>query len=224
VGASAPEDLRSMKMDCPDWGRLDMAAALNRLMEAAPGIPVIHIANSIGGHLIGFLPNFEKISRHIFIGVGLGTWWTHRFPGQQLLELFFWWIYGPYCLARKGYIPAGGLWGASTLPADAFRTWRRWCHKGDYFGRELGSRLQPNFFSDIRSPIISYVFTDDRLTTARTAHKFLEFLPRAKNEIRLKKPAELGVRELGHQNLYRHKNEAAWPEIWNAATGGSKPE
>ncbi|HOE33841.1 MAG TPA: hypothetical protein PLB14_10520 [Smithellaceae bacterium] len=31
VAASASKDLQSFKMDCPDWGRLDMAAALDRL-------------------------------------------------------------------------------------------------------------------------------------------------------------------------------------------------
>ena len=116
VGTSVPKSLKSFKTDFPDWGRLDMAAALDRLIAAAPGVPVIHIANSAGGHLVGFMPNHDKITRHVFIGVGFGTWWTHRFPKQQFLDLFFWWIYGPMKLAMKGYIPAGGLWGGSTLP------------------------------------------------------------------------------------------------------------
>jgi predicted alpha/beta hydrolase len=222
VGASAPEDLKSFKMDFPDWGRLDMAAALDCLSAAAPGAPVAHIANSAGGHLIGFAPNYDKIARHVFIGVGFGTWWRHRFPKQQLLDLFFWWIYGPLKLAAKGYIPAGGLWGGSTLPAGAFRTWRRWSHKGNYFYGELADRLRPNYFKDIRTPIISYVFTDDPMNDVKTARDFLEFMPAAKSEIRLRRPSELGVKSLGHQNLYRRTNEAAWPEIWTAAIGQSQ--
>lgn len=220
VGASQPADLSSFKMDYPDWGRLDMAAALERLIAAAPGVPVVHIANSAGGHLAGFMPNQDKIARHIFIGVGLGTWWTHRFPQQQLLDLFFWWIYGPLQLMRKGYIPAGGLWGGSTLPAGAFRTWRRWCHRGDYFRRELADRLKPHWFDEMKAPIISYVFSDDPLTTADSARKFLQFMPRTGKEVRLRRPADLGVGALGHQNLFRSKNAAAWTEIWDAAIDG----
>ncbi|MRR14896.1 MAG: alpha/beta hydrolase [Deltaproteobacteria bacterium] len=220
VGASAPADLGSFPMDYPDWGRLDMAAALERLIAAAPGVPVVHIANSAGGHLAGFMPNGDKIARHIFIGVGLGTWWTHRFPAQQLLDLFFWWIYGPAQLMMKGYIPAGGLWGGSTLPAGAFYTWRRWCHKGDYFRSELAESLKPHRFDEMTAPIISYVFSDDPLTTAESAQTFLQFMPRAEKEIRLRRPADLGVKALGHQNLYRRKNEAAWTEIWAAAING----
>ncbi len=220
VGASAPGNLKSFRMDFPDWGRLDMAAALNRLMNAAPGVPVSHVANSAGGHLVGFMPNHDKIARHVFIGVGFGTWWKHRFPGQQLLDLFFWWIYGPLKLALKGYIPAGGLWGGSTLPAGAFRTWRRWSHKGNYFYGELAGRLAPNYFNDITAPIISYVFTDDPMNDVKTARDFLQFMPNARGEVCLRKPAELGVRALGHQNLYRKNNEAAWAEIWRAAIEG----
>ena len=218
VGASAPKDLKSFKMDFPDWGRLDMAAALDQLIAAVPGVPVTHIANSAGGHLVGFMPNHDKIARHVFIGVGLGTWWRHRFPKQQFLDLFFWWIYGPLKLAMKGYIPAGGLWGGSTLPAGAFRTWRRWSHKGDYFRGELANRLKPHCFDDIKAPIVSYVFTDDPMTDTKSSRQFLEFMPHAKSEIRFRRPLELGgVRTLGHQNLFRRYNEAAWPEIRAAA-------
>lgn len=217
VAGSAPKDLRSFQMDCPDWGRLDMAAALERLIEAAPGVPVVHVGTSLGGHMVGFMPNHAKIARHVFVSVGFGTWWKHRFPKQQLLDLFFWWIYGPFNLARKGYIPAGGMWGGSTLPAGAFRTWRRWSHKGDYFLGELGDRLKPNYFNELKTPIVSYVFTDDPLTTPEIAGKFLEVLPNAKKDVRVRRPSDLGVKALGHQDVFRRHNAAAWPEIWGAA-------
>jgi predicted alpha/beta hydrolase len=220
VAASAPKDLRSFKMDCPDWGRLDMAAALDYLTEAAPRVPVVHMASSVGGHLVGFMPNHDKFARHVFVSVGFGTWWKHRFPKQQLLDLFFWWIYGPYHLALKGYIPSGGLWGGSTLPAGAFRTWRRWSHKGDYFRGELGDRLGPHYFDEVKAPIVSYVFTDDPITTPESARAFLEFLPNATKDLRVRRPSDLGVKALGHQNVFRRSNAAAWPEIWGAALEG----
>jgi predicted alpha/beta hydrolase len=220
VAASAPKDLRAFKMEYPDWGRLDMAAALDRLTEAAPHLPVVHVAHSVGGHLAGFLPNHRKVARHVFIGVGLGTWWTHRFPKQQLLDLFFWWVYGPFHLARKGYIPAGGLWGGSTLPASMFRTWRRWSHRGDYFRRELEDRLKPHYFDEITAPITSYIFTDDPLTTPRSGRRFLEFLPHATKDVRVRRPSDLGVKALGHHHVFRRKNAPAWGEIWGAALEG----
>jgi len=217
VAASAPKDLKTLKMDYPDWGRLDMAAALDRLTEAAPNVPVSHFAHSVGGHLVGFLPNHAKIRRHVFISVGFGTWWRHRFPKQQLIDLFFWWVYGPLQLARKGFIPSGGLWGGSTLPAGAFRTWRRWSHRGDYFKGELDTTLKPHSFAEITAEIISYVFSDDPLTTEASARELLEFYPHAKKEVRVRRPSEMGVKALLHQNVFRRSDSAAWPELWSAA-------
>jgi predicted alpha/beta hydrolase len=220
VGASAPKDLRAFRMEYPDWGRLDMAAALDCLIEAAPRLPVVHVAHSVGGHLVGFLPNHRKVARHVFIGVGLGTWWKHRFPKQQLLDLFFWWVYGPWHLARHGYIPAGGLWGGSTLPASMFRTWRRWSHRDDYFRRELADRLEPHWFEEVAAPITSYVFTDDSLTTPASAREFLQYLPRATKDVRVRRPVDLGVTSLGHHGFFRRRNVAAWREVWDAALEG----
>ncbi|MBP9649771.1 MAG: hypothetical protein KBE00_03045 [Syntrophaceae bacterium] len=101
--------------------------------------------------------------------------------------------------------------------AGAFRTWRRWLHKGDYLMGELADRLKPNCCNDIRAPIVFCVFSADPLTTAESAQKLLTGMPNARTEFHVLRPSDLGVRALGHQNLFRRKNEAAWPKIWDAA-------
>jgi predicted alpha/beta hydrolase len=217
TGGSAPKDFRSFKMDYTDWGRLDMVAALDFLIDqAGSDIPVVHLGNSVGGHMVGFMSNHDKVTRHVFVSVGFGTWWTHRFPKQQFMDLFFWWIYGPAKITFNGHLPAGGMWGGTTLPAAAFKTWRRWSHKGDYFRRELDKRLQPHWFDEVSSPILTLVFTDDALTTPATARRFQEFMPKAPREVRVLAPSELGVKRLEHQNIYRSGNAAAWPTLLEA--------
>ena len=78
IAGSRPEDLATMEMDYPDWGRLDMPAALGALIEAAPGLPVVHVGHSVGGHFLGFMPNQHRIARHAFVSVGSG-WWGGRY-------------------------------------------------------------------------------------------------------------------------------------------------
>lgn len=101
--------------------------------------------------------------------------------------------------------------------AGAFRTWRRWSHRDNYLRSELADRLKPHCYNEIKATIASYVFTDDPLTTAESAKKFLMCMPNARTEVHVLRPSDLGVRALGHQNLFRRKNETAWPKIWNAA-------
>lgn len=221
TGQSVPKDLLSFKGDYSDWGRLDMVAALDLLIDRVGGnVPIVHVGNSVGGHMIGFMSNHEKMSRHVFVSVGLGTWWTHQFPRQQALDLFFWWVYGPFSILRHGYVPAGGLWGGSTLPKSVFRTWRRWSHKRNYFREELDGRLQPHWFNEIRAPIAAIVFTDDPITNPETTRRFLAFMPNASASIRVLSPADLGVKRLDHQDIYRRRNAKAWPTILEAVLDG----
>ena len=77
IGGSRPDDLADMRMSYEDRGRLDMPAALEALIGAAPGLPVVHVGHSVGGHFAGFMPNHAKISRHAFVAVGSGYWRKH---------------------------------------------------------------------------------------------------------------------------------------------------
>ena len=115
IAGSRPDDLKAMAMDYPDWGRLDMPAALDALIEAAPGLRVVHVGHSVGGHFLGFMHNQDRIERHAFVSVGTG-WWGGHHRSYNPLELFFWLGFGPFSPMRHGYIKGGGLWGGTDLP------------------------------------------------------------------------------------------------------------
>jgi hypothetical protein len=100
IAGSRPDDLAAMVMDYPDWGRLDMPAAVEALAEAAPGLPILHVGHSVGGHFVGFMPNHARIVRHAFVSVGVGYWGLHH-RNYNPLELFFWLGFGPCSLARR---------------------------------------------------------------------------------------------------------------------------
>lgn len=152
VAGSRPDDLKAMTMDYPDWGRLDMPAALDALIEAAPGRRVVHVGHSVGGHFLGFMPNQDRIERHAFVSVGTG-WWGGHHRTYNPLELFFWLGFGPFSLMRHGYIKGGGLWGGTDLPRGVFTTWRRWCLKREYFSRELETTLRPHNYEAVTAPM-----------------------------------------------------------------------
>lgn len=143
IAGSRPEDLAAMTMDYVDWGRLDMPAALDALIEAAPGLPVVHVGHSVGGHFLGFMANQDRIARHAFVSVGSGYWGRHH-RSYNPMELFFWFGFGPWSLARHGYIKGGGLWAGTDLPRGVWETWRRWCLKEPYFLDELRDGLKPH--------------------------------------------------------------------------------
>lgn len=219
VAGSRPDDLAAMRMDYPDWGRLDMPAALGVLREAAPGLPLLHVGHSVGGHFPGFMPNHDRIARHAFVSVGSGYWGRHH-RAYNPLELFFWHVYGPYSLARRGYIRGGGLWGGTDLPRGVFETWKRWCHSRDYFLDELRDRLRPHHFDAVAAPIRSWIFTDDPIATPAASESLLRIYPAAAKETVLRAPADYGVRRIGHEGAFRRGMEPLWDEILDWLTCG----
>lgn len=212
IGGSRPDDLAAMRMTYEDWGRLDMPAALEALIGEAPGLPVTHVGHSVGGHFAGFMPNHAKIKRHAFVAVGSGYWRKHPLSYNPV-ELFFWWAYGPFSLARHGYIKGGGMWRGADLPRGVFLPWRKWCHDPRYFGERLLTELQPNHFAEVTAPIRSWIFTDDPIANTRTGPDMLKVYPNAPSELVVRRPADYGVARVGHEGMFRRGMEPVWDEI-----------
>jgi predicted alpha/beta hydrolase len=212
IGGSAPRAMRGFKADIVDWGRLDHAAALDRAAALAPGKPLYAVGHSVGGHLPGFADNARTVAAHAFITVGTGYWRAHD-VSYQPSALLFWLLYGPACLALRGYIPAGGLWGGTALPRDIFLQWRQWASKPDYFGHYL-DQFEPHQFDAITAPIRSWSFSDDRLCTRRSAEDLLALYPNAPADHFRLSPAEIGATRVQHHGAFKREAAAFWPQVF----------
>ena len=223
IAGSRPDDLAAMAMDYPDWGRLDMPAALDALIEAAPGLRVVHVGHSVGGHFLGFMPNHDRIERHAFVSVGTG-WWGGHHRTYNPFELTFWHVLGPIHLRRFGHIRSGRLWRGTDLPHGVFETWKRWCLKPAYFADEIADgSLDPQSFHDISAPIRSWIFPDDPIATPTTAPELLKVYPSASAEVQLRTPREIGVKRIGHEGAFRAGMEPLWVEILDWFDEGLSP-
>lgn len=216
IGGSAADDIATSNIDYPDWGHLDLTAAINALETAAPGLPITHLAHSVGGHFIGLAPNHGKIKRHAFLSVGTGYIGGHHLRNRPM-ELYFWWGIGAYSLARFGHIANVGGWKGEPLPPKLFRTWRRWSHRRAYFKPDIGKieGMTPQFYDEVTAPIRSWVFPDDPIATPSTAQDLLTCYPAAPHEIVLRSPSEIGAKRIGHEGAMRRGREKLWSEVWN---------
>ena len=213
IGGSRPDDLAAMQMDYPDWGRLDMPAALKALKVAALGLPVFHVGHSVGGHFVGFMPNQSGFEKHAFVSVGTG-WWGGHHRTYNPFELFFWLGLGPSEIRKHGYVPSGKLWRGTDLPRGVFETWKRWCLKPDYFLKELADgALDPQQFDKVIAPIRSWIFSDDPIATPGTGARLLTAYPAAPVEILSRRPHDYGVKRIGHEGAFRKGMEPLWEEI-----------
>lgn len=213
IGDSGAENLQKSEIDYPDWGKLDLAAAIDALEAQATDLPLVHLAHSVGGHFLGLAENQHKLHRHAFVSVGTGYFGGHHLRNLPL-EFYFWWVFGGYCLARYGYIKPVGGWKGEALPPRVFKTWRRWAHKPDYFASEIGSVLTPDNFDEVTSQIRSWIFSDDPIATKKSSASLLSCYPNADSEIVFKHPTEYGLSRIGHEGAFRKGNETLWGDIW----------
>lgn len=222
IGGSGSENLATSGIDYPDWGRFDMTAALGALADAAPGLPLTHIGHSAGGQFAGFMSNHAQVARHAFVSVGSGFWGVHpvkRWP----LEMYFWWGFGSYTLARYGYIKPVAGWRGAALPPDVFRTWRRWSQRRSYIRPDLASNRWPHHFDKVQSPICAWVFADDGIATTVAAGDTLSCYPAAPKYLVERAPAEVGCNSIGHDGAFRKGREALWDECWDWLADGALP-
>ncbi len=223
IGDSGAENLPQSGIDYPDWGRLDMTAALDYLEAVAPDVPLTTLGHSIGGQFVGFMQNQDKAVRHGFVSVGSGHWGVHKLRNIPL-ELFFWWGYGAYCLARHGHIPGGGLWGGEALPPDVFRTWRRWSARRSYLLPDLAAGRYPHQFDKVEGPISAWVMCDDPIATETACGDTLSHYPNTETHQVTRTPKQLGTKKVGHDGAFRKGRETLWDELWAWLVDGRLPE
>jgi predicted alpha/beta hydrolase len=210
IGASARTPLRTDPARMIEWARLDMPAALSALAERFASLPLFILGHSVGGQLIGCMPNHASARAYVMIACSSGYWGRLRRPFRYQ-ALAFWKLYGPLHLALQGYVPRGVFWRGTALPAGVFRQWRTWCLSAAAFGAQLDAELDSEEFAAVRAPILSLSFSDDDIATPAAVEALLAAYRHAPIERRVMQPQELGVTRIGHHGFFaeRHR-ESLW--------------
>jgi predicted alpha/beta hydrolase len=222
MGASATRPLARESARMSDWGLLDMPAALEWLGKRFPQLPLFTLGHSVGGQLIGCMPNQSQARAHVMVATSIGYWRGQRLPFRYL-ALLFWRLYGPLELRFRGYVPRGALWRGDALPPGVFLEWRKWCLRPTHFAPDLvGDRLRGPFAA-VRAPVLSLSFSDDPIATAWAVGELLALYPNAAIERRVTTPAQAHVRHIGHHGFFaeRHRETLWRPTLdWIDARGG----
>jgi predicted alpha/beta hydrolase len=213
IGVSALAPLAADPARMSEWGRLDMPAALAFLALRYPQLPIVTLGHSVGGQLIGCMPNEARARAHVMIATSTGYWRRQRAPARYLV-LAFWKLYGPLMLRRHGYVPRGALWRGEPLPRGVFLQWRAWCLSPARFGSALDADMSDAEFAAVRTPLLSWGFADDPFATLAAVEALLESYANAPIERRWTLPAAVGVRAIGHHGFFAERHRDS---LWCAA-------
>lgn len=217
MGASRPaalkKSLKGLDADVVTWAERDAAAAIRRLDEhVGAALPMHWLGHSLGGQILGLVPNRERISRMVTVGCGSG-YWLQNSPKLRAYVWWLWYFVTPVALPVFGYFPGRMLKKVGDLPKGVMAQWRRWCLHRDYLMGE-GGRAWRERYAAMSTPILSLSFTDDEYMSAKNTASLHGFYSNAPREMRRIAPAEVGLKKIGHFGFFRkHASQTLWPQV-----------
>lgn len=207
IGRSAPPSLRGFEGDFLDWGRLDLAAAVDDMANGS--VPLFMVGHSYGGHAFGLLPNHRKVAALYTFATGAG--WHGWMPLlERLRVLFMWRVVGPLMTKRHGFLGWSRLGMGEDLPLRVYSQWRHWCGFPRYFFDDPHMSEVTDRFGEVRAPIVALNASDDRWAPPASRDAFMAGYRNAPWFGIDIDPARSGLRKLGHMGYFRAHAEPLW--------------
>ncbi len=213
IGASLNgRSVRDSSARKQDWGQLDMPAALDYLVCKFPDLPIHLVGHSVGGQLIGLMPNHERLERIVTVGSSSGYLYNLA-SGTRLFAAFLLKVYIPISAKLLGYVPTRWIGWGEDLPAQVALQWAAWCTRPGYVLNALGSDVAVDFFDQIKGPILWLTATDDPIATPENIDDMLRLYKSASVTRRRIDPCEYGLERIAHVDFFRTRNAKLWPLI-----------
>ncbi|HEY4057793.1 MAG TPA: alpha/beta fold hydrolase [Kofleriaceae bacterium] len=209
--ASKRGPMRDVDADILTWAEQDTQAVLRALRARAPGAPITWIGHSLGGQIVPFVNDRDGVEKIITVGTGSGYWRENSAPLRKKVWLL-WWLMVPIATPLFGYFPGKRLGMVGDLPRGVIRQWRKWCLDPEYaVGDGDAVRAQ---FASVKTPIVSFSFTDDEMMSERNTASLHGFYTGAPRTMRRIAPTEIGVARIGHFGFFRSPMKASLWEGW----------
>lgn len=215
IGSSRPDEGNSssvtmratMRATMRDWGELDLAAVVAWAADTLGDGRVSVVGHSVGGQLLGLLPDPTRIRAAVTIGAQSGDYRLWPMPSRLLMALL-WYGVVPSVTKMVGYLP-GKLGIGEDLPPGVALEWARWCRTPDYLVGDGGDSRRASF-ARLQAPVLAYGFDDDGYAPEAAVDALMSFYTGASVERR-----QLGRSDgrFGHFGFFRRRHESLWGEV-----------
>ncbi len=214
IGESAPATLKGFEMDLLDWGKQDLAAAVDYMSQdnddevQGKRVPLFVIGHSYGGHAFGLLPNHAKVSGFYVFGTGAG--WHGYMPfSEQIKVLTMWNLVLPALTWLKGYCAWKVFGMGEDLPKNAFSQWRYWCKFPHYFFDDPDMAGIEQLYQSVQTPIVAANALDDLWAMPASRDAFVKHYSQAPLTKVDLSPQALGG-SIGHMGYFRKNATPLW--------------
>ena len=212
IGSSIDRHVKHCNSDLLGWANNDCPAVLNFVDTHFRGLECIWIGHSVGGHMLGMMPNTGPVSRAITVATGTGTWWYNS-PPTKRVAWFLWYFLVPLTVPTLGYFPGDKLNIMCNLPKGVMMQWRRWCLKEGYAVEKEGQWLKDRF-ANVNLPISAIAFSDDEMMSLKNIDMLHGQFSGANITRQTVAPKDVGHKRIGHIGWHKGRYQNMWEKVF----------
>ncbi len=209
TGSSQFGNLRDSNVTISDWATFDCTAMIDAVSLKADGKSIYWIGHSLGGQILGMVPNLNPITKVINIASGSG-YWLENVPSLKWRAWWLWYIVAPLATGIYGYFPGKRLRKVGDLPGGVMKQWRKWCINPEYMVGAEGAKTREKYKA-VATPISSFSFTDDELMSKKNIDSLNSFYATSQMKTNRITPEEVGTKRIGHFGFFKAKfQDSLW--------------
>ncbi|WP_257283048.1 serine aminopeptidase domain-containing protein [Endozoicomonas sp. SESOKO1] len=211
IGESQPVHSDAPTPSMLHWGQRDMDAVLTDFIQRHPLLTVKGIGHSVGGQLLGVLPDNNRYCGFLNIA-SQHIYWKHWPMKDRPLTVVFFFGVLPLFYTLTGGLPKWVL-GAEYLPRQVARDWSRFGRKKAYIADPDGRPLRKGF-QEFTGKMRFYGMADDRRFAPPSAVYQLEKLfSNADSHVKILDPRDYQMKSIDHFGFFKKSmNRQAWQE------------
>jgi len=202
MGDSKSSDIRQSDVTLTHWAKFDCKIIIDITQQKINNKPLYWVGHSLGGQLVGMVPNIDKVSKVFTIASGSG-YWKENAPSLKKKVWLLWYILAPMLTPIFGYFPGKRIGMVGDLPKGVIKQWRLWCLNANYLMGIEGQHITSKYNSFDR-PIISLSFTDDQLMSQKNIQSLHSFFGKSNVQMFHLSPKTLNTEKIGHFGFFNN--------------------
>ncbi len=213
TGRSRPHSLRGFKVTMSDWIDKDVAAVTRWAAERFPGLPLLAVGHSVGGHAVGLSPETARLQAAVLVASHAGATHTVRGWAERLRVRFVLRVLAPLLCALFGYMPGKRVGLGEDLPRGVMLQWARWTALPRYFFDDPAVDAATRM-ARVGIPLLVLGFDDDPWANPVAVDMLVSHLVKASVERRNIDPRAAGLPAVGHMGFFRRRCETVlWRQV-----------